>query len=433
MTAKLVIPVDIIIPVYGNLEVTKRCLESVHLSSLPPEATVYVINDCTPDQALREYCVDASARYGFNLIENSENLGFVVSANLGMSINPDHDIVLLNSDTEVYGSWVDRLASSAYGSDDIATVTPFSNNATICSYPNYPAGSSLPDLWKGHDLDQIMATANPNVTIELPTGVGFCLFIKRLCIEQIGLFDEAKFGRGYGEECDFCFRATARGWKHLLAANVFVYHEGSASFNQLTTELQAAAEKIIQELHPDYAQVIEEFVLNDPASEARGSADIARVFHKPQCASQVLGEQQERARALTQLCIEKHEIILSERSHRSELHNELASSLEKSAWLEKKVAEQQLELTSVRQSLAEASYITKSTQDEFSRYIESAQRELENYESQRQKLSQLLSDCRAQYSDVDAALDDATSQLKLIYSSKSWRFTAWIRRITRQS
>ena len=56
------------------------------------------------------------------------------------------------------------------------------------------------------------------------------MYIRRAALADIGLFDAEAFGRGYGEENDFCLRASARGWRHLLACDTFVYHEGAVSF-----------------------------------------------------------------------------------------------------------------------------------------------------------------------------------------------------------
>ena len=41
------------------------------------------------------------------------------------------------------------------------------------------------------------------------------MLITRQALEAVGLFDPA-FGAGYGEENDFCMRASARGWRHLI-------------------------------------------------------------------------------------------------------------------------------------------------------------------------------------------------------------------------
>ena len=80
------------------------------------------------------------------------------------------------------------------------------------------------------ELDAACRAANAGRSVELPTTVGFCMYIRRAALADVGLFDAETFGRGYGEENDFCLRASARGWRHLLACDTFVYHEGAVSF-----------------------------------------------------------------------------------------------------------------------------------------------------------------------------------------------------------
>ena len=140
-----------------------------------------------------------------------------------------HDVVLLNSDTEVPPGWLTRLAGHAYATPRVASVSPFSNNATICGYPRIEAGPPAFGLGVT-ELDAACRAANGGRSVELPTTVGFCMYIRRAALADVGLFDADAFGRGYGEENDFCLRASARGWRHLLACDTFVYHEGSVSF-----------------------------------------------------------------------------------------------------------------------------------------------------------------------------------------------------------
>ena len=82
------------------------------------------------------------------LLRNERNRGFVQSVNVGMSRHPDRDVVLLNSDTEVANDWLDRLLALAAAEPGLASITPLSNNATICSYPE-----PLHDNWQALEVD----------------------------------------------------------------------------------------------------------------------------------------------------------------------------------------------------------------------------------------------------------------------------------------
>ena len=273
MTADLV---DIVIPVYRNHPLTKRCVDSVLSNPDPVMGGVYLINDATPEPELREYCQRVAQDERVELIEHLENQGFVASVNEGFQLADGRDVVILNSDTEVPKNWLGRLKAAADQNPKAASITPFSNNATICSYPNFCEDNDLPAGMDHGAVDALFSEANSGQVLEIPTGVGFCMYVRRQALNEVGEFDEDAFGRGYGEENDWCLRATAKGWKHLLAADVFVYHAGGASFGSDASEYQANALKVISERYPDYNRRIAQFVEADPIEAARYNVDTVR-------------------------------------------------------------------------------------------------------------------------------------------------------------
>jgi len=291
--------IDVIIPVYKGLAQTRRCVESVLANrQLVPFATV-IVDDASPEPQIGAY-LDQLAREGrIELVRNETNEGFVRSANRGMRLHADRDVVLLNSDTEVANDWLDRLSASAYANERIATATPFSNNATICSYPYEGWAGAMPGTLSLGELDRMFAQTNARESVDIPTAVGFCMFVRRQCLDAIGLFDAERFGRGYGEENDFCMRAGKAGWRHVLAADVFVFHEGGVSFSDERFTLVRENARVLVEAHPEYNRVVHEFILADPARKFRDAVDAARMKHGHEEGAALLRERSdERARLL---------------------------------------------------------------------------------------------------------------------------------------
>ena len=271
-------PVDIIVPVYRGLADTRRCLESVMAA---PGQTVWrliVINDCSPEPEVTNWLREFAQRdTRITLLENTENLGFVATVNRGMSMSQTNDVLLLNSDTEVANKWLDRMQAAAHSGPQVASVTPFSNNATICSYPRFCQPNELPYGFDTGSLDRLFATYLAGQTAEVPTGVGFCMYIRRACLETVGLFDVANFGKGYGEENDFCIRAIEAGWVNLHALDTFVRHAGGISFGDTKSERELQAMQTLRRLHPGYESEVHAYLQRDPAAPARLSVDIARI------------------------------------------------------------------------------------------------------------------------------------------------------------
>lgn len=271
--------IDVIVPVYRGLDDTLACLHSVLLSTPRTPFELIVVDDVSPEPELSEALKNLASLELITLLVNEQNLGFVGTVNRGMARHPERDVVLLNSDTVVYNDWLDRLIAHAEDTG-VATITPFSNNATICSYPQGNAdNASLLEIEYG-ELDEIAAQRNRRQSIEVPTGVGFCFFIARRALDRVGDFDTERFGKGYGEENDFCMRAARAGMRNLMALDVFVRHTGQVSFGASSNEACLKAQAVIHDLYPDYHASIQAHLKRDPARPARRNLDIARLVRQ---------------------------------------------------------------------------------------------------------------------------------------------------------
>ena len=260
--------VDVIIPVYRGLAQTRRCIRSVLADTDRPPGRVIVIDDRSPEPLLAAWLDKLAQQDSIILIRHRRNLGFVASVNRGMTEAGDHDVVLLNSDTEVPAGWLTRLAAQAYAAPRIASVSPFSNNATICGYPSDVGGPILFGL-PLIQVDDTCRIVNKGRSVDVPTTVGFCMYIRRDALRDVGLFDTKAFGKGYGEENDFCMRASGRGWQHRVACDVFVYHQGSASFGADGTALADKGLKLISARYPGYKRIIDQHVRRDEIGPSR--------------------------------------------------------------------------------------------------------------------------------------------------------------------
>lgn len=270
--------IDVIIPVYKNLAITKRCIQRVMTAKNKTLFNVVVIDDRGPEPEVQEYLSQVSESHQIELLINSENKGFVYSVNLGMSLHPDRDVVLLNSDAIVSDYWLDRLSAAAYSAHNIASVTPLSNHASIFSYPRMCLEvDTLPRDITADQLNELCFQLNDGSAVDVPSMHGFCCFVKRKALLQVGLFDQAKWGKGYGEEVDWSQKAASRGWRHVAAPGVFVEHVGSQSFSDKKDDALTNALKKLSSEYPDFDATVQDFIRRDPLSAHRRQLDIARV------------------------------------------------------------------------------------------------------------------------------------------------------------
>jgi GT2 family glycosyltransferase len=267
--------IDIVIPVYSGVEETVTCIESV-IATVKSPAHIIVIDDASPDRDMAAALARLAATGAITLLHNQRNLGFPATANRGLMLHPDRDVVLLNADTEVYGDWLSRLRAAAYNEQQVATVTPLTNSGSIATYPS-SEDPAVPSRFAA-ELDRLAANINSAGTIDIPTGVGFCLYMRRDCMNEVGYFDAETFLKGYGEENDFCMRATRAGWKHLLATGIYVRHSGSRSFGSRRAALYERNLRLLNLRHRDYNAIVQAYLKRDPAHLARRQLDEARLL-----------------------------------------------------------------------------------------------------------------------------------------------------------
>lgn len=223
---------DIVIPIYNAFDCLERCIDSVLRKTDFDKCRLILINDKSSDKRvlplLRRYKKDNAEK--IVLLENEKNLGFVKTANRGMRYS-NNDVLLLNSDTIVSDGWLDRIVLCGETSEEIATVTPFSNNLTpMKPLPECFRKKGFPDGYNLEWMAELVQKCSMKKYPEIPSAHGFCMYIKRGVLDKVGYFDEKRFGKGYGEENDFCFRCFDYGYKHVLCDDVFVFHVGTQSF-----------------------------------------------------------------------------------------------------------------------------------------------------------------------------------------------------------
>jgi GT2 family glycosyltransferase len=268
-------PVAIVVPVYRGQQETLACLKSVR-ATIPPGTRLVVVDDCSPEPGLARALDKLASKGAIELLRNQRNQGFPAAVNRALEATAHHDAVLLNSDAVVSGDWLTRLRRAAYSAPDIGTVTPFSNAGSIASYP--AEGRSATDPSSAADLDKRSAKANAGITVEIPTGVGFCLYIRADCLAATGGLDATTFSAGYGEENDFCLRARRLGWRHLMAADVFVHHVGGRSFGRRRQALMDRNLRILNLRYPGYDAIVHRFTEADPIRPCRRRLDEARLL-----------------------------------------------------------------------------------------------------------------------------------------------------------
>ncbi|MDO9025284.1 glycosyltransferase family 2 protein [Zwartia sp.] len=270
--------VSVLVPVYGGREKTLECLHSV-LAAVSHNHVVHeiiVLDDASPDAILVGELSKLAQEGRITYVRRPANLGFIRNMNRAMLLHQDRDVVWLNADTRVTGDWLDRLQNAAYSDPSIASVTPLSNNGELTSFPQMRVSSPMPTESEQRLLDQLMSR------LDLPpeevfVGCGFCFYLKRSALNDVGLLDERTLVRGYGEETEWCLRAHTRGWRHAAAVNVFIAHSGGESFGRAKRGLVSRNNAVIKLRYPSASRDFDRFVQTDSLRVAREAIQRARI------------------------------------------------------------------------------------------------------------------------------------------------------------
>lgn len=259
--------VTVIVPVYNAADELERCVASLARNTTYP-ARLLLIDDASTDPRTDAVLDRVEHWRNVTVLRNVNNLGFPATVNRGLRASVG-DVVLLNSDTEVGPRWLEQLVAAAYAKPNTATATALSDNAGAFSAPVPDTVNPLPVHVQFDDVARAVARHAGPDRPATPTGNGFCLFIKRAVVRAIGGMDAAAFGRGYGEENDFCMRASEAGWDHVVDPATYVRHRRAASFGPEKEVLAAAARRRLGELHPEYTSRVRAFAATGEMSAAR--------------------------------------------------------------------------------------------------------------------------------------------------------------------
>lgn len=222
-------PLAVVVPVYNHPELLPPLVASL-LEFTPPEVLLLFVENGSEDPAVRpalqRLAAENPGRVQVECLD--ENAGFAGACNHGIRAAGRRDAILLNNDTVVGPRWTDSLRLAAYADERIGTATAVSNNSGLASVPErgkneMPPGLSVATVARGW-------LHAPETVFDLHVGHGFCLYLKRAMLDEVGEFDAAAFGKGYGEEADLCLRAWKKGWKHRITTRAFVWHLNAVSF-----------------------------------------------------------------------------------------------------------------------------------------------------------------------------------------------------------
>ena len=222
--------VDIIIPVYREPDLLKRCVESVLETTA--NARLFLIDDCSPGSEIQTLFRHWDGHPRISLLQTPSNQGFIGTTRLGASIGKAPYILFLNSDTEALApGWLTKLLPS---DEKIGIV------GARLLYPKEtpgPLAGTIQHAGVGRNAKGIpyhpflgwpADAPEANTPRKVNAVTGACFLVRRDLWDQLEGWDP-RFGKGVYEDVDFCWRARQAGFMVSYEPNVSLYHHESAS------------------------------------------------------------------------------------------------------------------------------------------------------------------------------------------------------------
>lgn len=218
---------NILILSYKNFaKTTYKCLESLSNQVTPTEIGCMVLDNGSPDNSFELLLKYQTQNNFFKLQQSSQNLGYAGGMNLLAKEVDSEWLILAGSDIIFPDGALHTFIEALKKVDpQIGIVGPLTNEA----------GTGQLVLFKEKDENDILekmrllAISSPFLISPLYRADFFCVAIRKQVWNRLGGLD-LSYGKGYYEDFDFCMRALHIGYRCAMVENVFVFHQGSASF-----------------------------------------------------------------------------------------------------------------------------------------------------------------------------------------------------------
>ena len=218
--------VDICIVTYNRLELLRSCISSIMHHTRHPNFKIKIYSNA---------CIDGTKSYLEELEKTHEQISVIYSDTNDVFVKPNNDlmatstndVLLLNNDTEVTPGWLMALQTIAYRDKEIGIAGPaltyVDGSVQELGSEIYADGTGM-NYFNRYNLNDI-ELKKPHA---VPYISGCAMYIKRIMLEEIGLFDTS-FHPCYFEDSDLCYRAWNRNYKVLVVPEVVVTHHGGAT------------------------------------------------------------------------------------------------------------------------------------------------------------------------------------------------------------
>jgi O-antigen biosynthesis protein len=226
--------VSIIIPIYGQIGFTIRCLKSISLNLPKCSFEIIVIDDASKDNSLDILKLVK----GIKVFKNATNRGFIYSCNFAAKKAKGDYLYFLNNDTQVTEGWLDHL---------IKTFKDFPGAGLVGSklvYPNGKLQEAGGIIWKDGSAWNFGRYQDPNDPVfnyarEVDYCSGASIMIPKTIFNKMKGFDPY-YSPAYCEDSDLALKLRSRGYRVIYQPlSTVVHFEGITSGKDMNSGVKS--------------------------------------------------------------------------------------------------------------------------------------------------------------------------------------------------
>jgi GT2 family glycosyltransferase len=213
--------VAIIVPVWNKLECTQTFIDSLYATTQKEDFVLCVVDNASSDKTVPYLNGMKNGKcWNMDIVQNKENLGYVGGINAGIDWmetlkNKPEFVLFVNNDIMFTDKWLDKLVDHM-DNKEIGAIGPISNSVVGIQHSSY----------NNRFQETLHTTAHL---------IGFFMLVHANVVEKVGKLD-TRFGLGFSDDIDYSIRIKKAGYKLAIARDVFIPHEGSASYKELHTK-----------------------------------------------------------------------------------------------------------------------------------------------------------------------------------------------------
>ncbi|BGE86819.1 glycosyltransferase [Methylosinus trichosporium] len=240
----------VVTPIDDSARALKRCLDAV-MRHTRASTSLILIDDASADPQIAETLRAFEGLPNIVLRRNDEPVGYAKSVDLGLEIARASDVILLSCDALAGPRWADNLQDAAYSADDIASVTALCDDVGAFAVPDPRRRVPIEPGWTMEDYQRLILQHSSSLLPQTPVADGFCMFLRRDALDELGPFDAGSFVGRHGAEQDWSMRAGRAGWRHLIDDRTLVHRMASADSHDVAPNAEGAR-TILEARHLDY-------------------------------------------------------------------------------------------------------------------------------------------------------------------------------------